>query len=476
MSAPTKNDVENAITLGEWYLWTKIRRQKGSYYILSEYPAVPVALHDSERGIWWVAGYGYADGLVKYLMKAKNGDFTAYSDRTEYRFTLELIKQTYDPSGGIDEQVIGHVYVTEVRDYNNFNTIIQLDADSGAAGMDAYVGGNYIGTLKSNACIFKTFGFTQSFPAFRTAVRHADGFGSLVLKNLGNDSVANGVYNFAKEMMRVVFGTSYEPYDIYNPATKGFPYNGRITNVTETQFYDGHKFGTGDYGYYRIHEWFINNGWVQGSYPAYPYKSKVVTIAESMQTNGGSLLLSAMEQLNDPLLDTWKGLYYAYVGDRSNALNYWNKVKSKWDGTGIYMSNQSAYSGVRLATAVALGSIVADEFDSSQWSIVDAMASKLLQLQVDGYSLKYNKDGRVYTVYKPDNFGGFMVSYVNDPEFSAFRPSLVEDVLNIVYGDVTMMPPEYEGILPTNAETSLISTMALAEYYKRKFGEEPPKW
>jgi len=476
MAMVSKSAVESAIIYGEWFLWTKVSRSKDGYALISEYPDIPVALYDEDNDIWWVAGYWYPKGLDRYLLKAKNGNFRAYSDRTEYSFTLELIKQTYDLSGNITEEVLGHVYVTEIRDYGNNNTIVMLDADGGAVGLEAYVGGYYLGRLTGTSCLMKSFGFTQAFPSFRTAVRHADVFGSLVLKNLGNDSIADGVYSFAKEMMNVVFGTSYEPYDVYNPITKDFPYNGRITEVTEMQFYDAHRFGFGDYGYYRINNWFISKGWISDNYPAYPYKSKVVTVGESLQTNGGSLLLSAMNLLEDPLLDAWKGLYYAYIGDRQNALSYWNKVKSKWDGTGIYMNRQNAYSGIRLGTAVALGSIVADEFDSSQWNIVDAMVEKLLQIQIRDYSLKYNKDGSVYTIYKPDNLGGFMVSYVNDPEFSAFRPSLVEDILNLVYGDITMMPPEYEGVLPANAETTLVCTMALAEYYKRRFGEEPPKW
>ncbi len=222
-------------------------------------------------------------------------------------------------------------------------------------------------------------------------------------------------------------------------------------------FWDGKWFNYG-VGFKKVLETFEIHNFIEKPYPAYPYKSKIVGVAELSHIDGGKLFITAIS--SDPLWLAWLGLYYAYKGYWDYAVIEWNKIVDKWDGIGIKTSFQTGYSTIRLALALALGSILAGN-GKIPWTIPDKMAEVLLALQWNGTG-HYTNDGKtVYTIVKPDHTGGFLVSYgpIGSFGFVPFRPKLIDDFLK-----GTSSPPEYLGPIPTNAETTIVSTAALLQY------------
>ena len=139
------------------------------------------------------------------------------------------------------------------------------------------------------------------------------------------------------------------------------------------------------------------------------------------------------------------------------------------------MSNQQGYSTVRLAMAVALGSILAKHGYIS-WGTVNDMANVLVQLQwPEGGTGEYSPDGQtVIQVAKPDNIGGFYVSYgkTGSYGFVPFRSPFFESIVDSFLNEAEM-PPEYGGIIPTNAETTIVALAALMQYAYCYYGVSP---
>ena len=86
----------------------------------------------------------------------------------------------------------------------------------------------------------------------------------------------------------------------------------------------------------------------------------------------------------------------------------------------------------------------------------------LLQWKGHGYYLDGNNIWR--QIYKFDHKGGFIVTYDRAPDGSlgstGFRPSVTDTLTKN-----NSMPSEYAGVIPTNAETTLVSLIALNLYF-----------
>ncbi|WFO75574.1 hypothetical protein J4526_01420 [Desulfurococcaceae archaeon MEX13E-LK6-19] len=454
-----------------------LKRDMGTYGVISEYPSIPIIVKASDDSIFWIPG-------LKYYVSSDDYYYVEIHDQTIeegyygtfYRWYMDLKYSWYSGDVGTDE-VWATLKITEYRGYPYSYLRIEVTYVAGyvssiMSNCEIYFAGSKVGNvIQGNTYTISPLS-DSPIPSMRTSVRHVDVIGALILANLGDYSESEDIWNLAQAIMFNVFQTDKPLYDIYNSMMQGFDYTGLIEAPNEWHFYDGQWFSYG-LGYSKIWEFFESQGWIWTTYPLYPYKSKIVSAAEASHTNGGYLFLSTQALLDDPLLDAWQGLYYAYTGDWGNALNKWNEVASKWDGNGIVFSNQIGYSTVRLAAALALGSVLAGHGLIS-WDIPDQMASVLVQLQWSG-SGYYSPDGNtVFYVVKPDHAGGFLVSYgpIGSYGFVPFRPSLVEDILKKV---TDVMPPEYGGILPTNAETTLLSMAALMQYAYNKYGVRPER-
>jgi len=89
------------------------------------------------------------------------------------------------------------------------------------------------------------------------------------------------------------------------------------------------------------------------------------------------------------------------------------------------------------------------------------MDNVLLKLQWPGEGHYSPGGSTVYHVCKYDHKGGFLVSYdpIGSYGYVPFRPSLIEDILNVV-----AMKPEYGEIIPTNTEATILSVIVLKAY------------
>ena len=213
------------------------------------------------------------------------------------------------------------------------------------------------------------------------------------------------------------------------------------------------------------------------NYPLYPYKSKVVSAAELAGVDGGQLFLEALENPymacglspeTDPLLNAWRGIYYAATGSWGQALSEWYDIIDDYDGVGVLACYSDSYSTVRLATAAILGVLLASRGYIS-WDLVDSMIDDLIKVQWSGSGYYRPSGGSWVKIYKNDHRGGFIVAYDVAPDGSygvtAFRPDYMEKLL-----EGNDMDPEYVGPLPTNAETTLVALEALMLYAEYRLG------
>ncbi len=502
-SMPSLSSIKNAVKQALHYI-LNIKRQLGTYYVISEYPALPIVVHcDSlyvygswHHNIWFIPGYWYVKDGLSFTGKVSGGSITTTESTsyisTTYTYYIDIIYST-----SYHEYPLAKLKVEEIRTYyygsHSYDSKVKIsvediDTDTNIQNADLYVGGIYLGRL-GEASIFET-SIPTVLPAMRTSVRHVDMLAPLVLDVLKTDTtIMHMIAQFVNDTISYVWEGNPPPthvylgqypdyrlyyiYDIYMPMLTGLEYMVNIKQPNGDQFFDAKWFSYG-LGYDRILDMFKDNGYIESNYPAYPYRSKLVggaTASGALHLNGGDLFLFAESRINDPLYYAWWGLYYCSQGKYNDAVNEWNKIVSHWDGNGIYMSGQQGYSTVRLAAAIALGSILAGQGKIS-WDTVDQMVNVLLQLQWTGIG-HYSPDGStVYTVVKPDHIGGFLVSYgpIGSYGFVPFRPRLIEDIL-----DYASSPPEYGGPLPTNAETTLLSMIALMQYAYWRYDVIPPE-
>ena len=138
-----------------------------------------------------------------------------------------------------------------------------------------------------------------------------------------------------------------------------------------------------------------------------------------------------------------------------------------WDGVGVKACYSKAYSTVRLALAVMLGTLLAKN-GYIGWDTVDDMVRVLLKTQWLGSGYYRPEGGDWVRIYKNDHKGGFLVAYDVAPDGSLgsvpFRPGWVE-----ILTEANDMDPEYLGPVPTNAETTLAALVALKLYMDSRY-------
>ncbi len=486
-AAPPQNDVESAISRGISYIQRLMRSLDASHDVISEYPALPVVVK-CVNGPTFIPGIAEpavnSIGMIIWLVpEAVSVSQSFYSSYTLFVWDIDL-RYVVQSTG--DQGSFGKIRINEYKyptyTYATFQvTSDNLDPSWKPCGI--YVEGLYL--MDFSYGNYNSYSSTEPISSMRTSIRHVDVIGYNTLNALGY-SVSN-LYNLVYEALTAAWGTFYGAHDIYNPMLKDLATPPVVSPNEFYHFYDAHKFSDG-YGWDRLRSYFNQNGWIYTTYPSYPYKSKVVNAGEASSTNGGTIFLNYLSCIGDPLYYLWLGLYYAYNGDYTTAQNYWYQAMQNWDGNGFVVPasyNPSCpytpgpgYSTVRLATGIALGTILAYN-GYIEWTTVDNMVNILLQLQWSGEGY-YSPDGSTtYYMYAPDHKDGFVVSYgpVGSYGFVPFRPSLVEDVLDPYLDTVApwlIMKHEYGGIIVTNAEATILSVAALKQYLDKRYPSPPP--
>lgn len=475
-SAPSLDVIKDRVKNAKAYI-DRLSRWAGSYHVISEYPALPIVY--KYYGIWFIPGLHvpYGDGYTYVEISDQSFETVGSSTGAYTIYKWYMNFYIYDSREG--PALLMKLYVEEWRIDDSISgqqTMIKLKVDVGYGG-EIYLAGTLVidNAVSGVEWIGVYDSYDVTFPSMRSSVRHVDALYIKTYRSLGvDDSKVSATEQLMKDIMANIFGDNLIRevyYSMFAFLPAGIEAPETQCSIDGWKWYDGQWVTLTELGYSRIYDIFDNEGVVITTYPAYPYKSKIVTVAESTHTSGGDTFLAALQALDDPFYHEVKGLYYAAISQWSDTLNEWNKVVSAWDGDGIYVSNQNGYSTVRLALAVALGSILAGKGYIS-WDTVDEMANVLVQLQWKGVG-HYSPDGQnVYTVIKPDCKGGFLVSYgpIGSYGYVPFRPSLIEDILNVAGA----MEPEYGGIMPTNSESTLLSMVALMLYAQFRYGIDPP--
>ncbi len=490
-SVPESDRIKLVIKRAYQYLM-RLKRDLGSYTVFSEYPALPVVIHISDLKFndnslgeaWFIPGIYL--GPMQTTMTAHDGSISTIkgNNYVQSTYTYYLDIQLFRPD--VNQLVtIGTLKVEEVRTYyidtHTYDAhvkiaVVSLLSAYNMQDAELYVAGKYLGKL-GEASSFETT-IPETMPSMRTSIRHVDMLAPVLIYTLTgdpslisetatmDDDILTAVFNSNPPSTQIYMGAYYHIYDIYLPMFRSLIYMENIKSPCSDHFWDGKWFNYG-IGFKKVLETFEIHNFIEKPYPAYPYKSKIVGVAEISHIDGGKLFITAIS--SDPLWLAWLGLYYAYKGYWDYAVIEWNKVVEKWDGIGIKTSFQTGYSTIRLALALALGSILAGN-GKIPWTIPDKMAKVLLALQWNGTG-HYTNDGKtVYTIVKPDHTGGFLVSYgpIGSFGFVPFRPKLIDDFLK-----GTGSPPEYLGPIPTNAETTIVSTAALLQYAYWRYDIRP---
>lgn len=469
----------------------RLVRDHGIYKVISSYPGIPVVVYDSGYG-WWVPGLAYGGWNVLKTELSPLG-VEAASTYSEYKWDMKLIYKyvcAIDASGlpiYCDTEK-GVVRVIEHRELGNTYVRLEvLNADSDIQDAQIYFAGTSVGQLVPGTVYVIHFSALETIPSMRTAVRHEDGFGAVVLSMVLGQLDFDYVRDFANLIEDNLLGL--HDYDIYNPMLSGVPgFFATVGPPSSDHFYDAKWFGS-KLGYDIIFDEFEDRGWVWTAYPTYPYESQVVRaarvnfVATGTRVDGGTLFLLALSSSGDPLYDLWWGLYYAHNAIYGNpsywddALDVWNnKVLPAWDGYGLESgATAEGYSTVRLALAVSLGSMLAGHGRIS-WSTVDDMAYVLVyHLQWGEWDYYYDRDaGAVKYVYKPDHRGGFVTSYKYVEGYGLVAAPYRSGIVEWFSGLAGLpMDPEYGSFIPTNAETTIVAVAALIQYAYCRYGVLP---
>ncbi|MEB3772190.1 MAG: hypothetical protein GSR82_00760 [Desulfurococcales archaeon] len=459
---------------------------------VSEYPDIPVwAKYGSVK---WIPPFDnvitcsgvWAHPTVSIKLESE----TMYSYQTvwvfRYTFSYDISMQS-----GANHYTVAVVDVKEAHLSGGYYTITvnsvsygnapSIGGCPGVQGSDirVYVGGTYVGTVGYLMDHPWTTSRTTPIPSFRFSMRHVQVMYDMLRQAAATEGLGsrdNVLHGTVQSMFNAVFQEDTTPFDLYGTALFQYGPTMQIKPVESIQFYDAHWFHVGYYtyklGYYRLASWVQSNGYFDASqgtsYPLYAYKSKIVGAAEDAgpRMDGGSLFLMALEQKDDALLHAWRGIYYASQSQWATAFNEWTKVYQYWDGNGIRTTYSDHYSTVRLAAAIMLGVLLAKHGDIS-WSTVDDMVRALLKTQWTGHGY-YLTGGTWKYIYKWDHKGGFIVSYDVAPDGSygvtGFRP----DYLDLITRGLGT-PPEYAGVIPTNAETTTAAAIALFMYMTSRY-------
>ncbi|HID41022.1 MAG TPA: hypothetical protein EYP33_02570 [Pyrodictium sp.] len=490
-TAPSLYDVKTAVQAATDYLKRLMRDGW-----VSEYPGLPLVWYDGsgnpypvganklvKKDIWggYEITYGYITNTqMQSTYYSTTTSYDVYfnhlvrwgfysSEWTEFAVHVEIVQNAHNGYKHIKITVLKAPLSTGTLVIGDDSVTVSSGTSPGTVIYDKYFYGDYDSLTK---------------PAARaTAARHVNALAYYIFNKLGLTSYASAVEANVRPIMQSLFGSS-AIRDFYNPLLAFLP--GGVESVepiSVTDFYDAWYFTMPDLaiklGYYIIYDNFFESGlYDSSSYPRYPYKSKLVSVAEASGPEGTTVFAEYLKY-NDPLGWVVQGAYEAYQGNWAAALDYWNKIVSEWDGTGLGKDSVfvNSYSTVRLAAAVAFGSILAGH-GKIDWDVVDQMANVLIQLQWKGVGYyKENPDAPVETVVALDHYGGFMTSYdeVASYGFVPYRSKIFEDILvaALNLGGGWVMDAETAEPLPTNSETTALAIVALMNYAYFKYGVLP---
>ncbi|BAA79838.1 hypothetical protein ASQ66_gp26 [Aeropyrum pernix spindle-shaped virus 1] len=508
-AAPSYSEVYSAYIEGKRYIERLARTVydpatgEPVYSFIAEYPSLPVWGRYGEYE--WVPGMPFyqlcssgVHGFYKVHLSLASETLGSTYSRWVYDYTLQFVLSTSRGATVFDLAVLrvaeehygGSWRVTvSTLSYGSWEGLGSCGAINGRD-ITVYLASMPLGTVGSLYTSPATFSFDSStvLPAFRFSARHVLMLGTLFYDAFGVGNLY--MDNAARDILYEVFKTPRDPLDLYGNALPAAGYTVSIDipaldsdSEDHEYFFDAMLFelypGYYETGYDRIFRWTLYNGWVDASgpgvyYPLYPYKSKVVSYAELFGVNGGDGFLSVLERPltcgldaeTDPLLNAWKGIYYAVTGSWGAATSQWYDIVDDWDGVGVLACYSENYSTVRLAAAVMLGTLLAER-GYIGWGTVDAMVEALLKAQWRGSGYYKPTDTWEY-MFKIDHAGGFIVAYNVAPDGSfgvtGFRPDYLELIT-----EGNDMDPEYIGPLPTNAETTLAAITALKMYMDARY-------
>ena len=501
---PQYSDVYSAYQEGLQYIYGLYRyaydpaTAEPIYAFVAEYPSVPV--WGKYASYTWIPALelrrscgisSMSSGATEVDIQLVSESLGTLSSSWVYDYTFKFIWNTpYGPvpidvaklrvqevqylTGSWKVTVAGLSY-SDFLEWGECGTIIGGD-------IQVYVAGFYLGTVRDLVAQPYVLQLQGELPSFRFSARHVLMMSSIFLDASGPGNIY--IENAATGILNAVFGAPRDPIDLYGNAFFSYPVQIDIPALDRDDedheyFFDAMEFGF-ETGWDRIFAWVQSEGLLSPnsgavSYPIYPYKSNVVLAAVPGLRHGGDVLLYVMENPatcgtsveTDPLLNAWRGVYYATQGQWGKALGEWLSIVDDWDGIGIKACYSENYSTVRLAAAIMLGTLLADR-GYIGWDTVDRMVEALLKAQWDG-SGYYKPSGGSWTILvKNDHAGGFLVSYNLAPNLSFGSTGFRPDYLDLIT-EPWDMNSEYLGPLPTNAETTLAALMALKLYMDSRY-------
>lgn len=515
------NVVKEKLRNAEQYI-KKLTTDMGDYAIVSEYPGLPVVAYARWK-VWnldlqFIPGFGrnyvidpdidrFVSASVDLIFQNETYDVWDYgyfaNITVNYRFWFT---DNYYPDlygiimvirvseiryasvyGGYSKIVATVTYLHEgITDFENITVYIVGEL----AFKDPKVGDTWNITYYGEP--------DKVFPSMRFTIRHVGALAPLVMELVNKDNIPlySKVWNFDNKVMSVV-GESMmtDPYaEIFLKTKLG------VHEKLHDDFWDAIIIENTSDGCITKQDILFDYvdktlGWINTSYPHYPYESKVATTSKILYefylngtelhvditllgidfevyvntVHGGAAFLSVLYTADpfkdgdyDPLYYELTALHNLAIGNYTGAYyDYINHIITHWDGNGIYWQHQRGYSTVRLALAIIIGLRLYSLGYNVNISTIEDMVNILLQLQWNGTGY-YAPDGEnPILLVKPDHKGGFMVSYgeIGSYGFTPFRPSLVEDLIAWA-----SMEAEYVGPIPTNAESTLLSMAALILY------------
>lgn len=483
-----------------------------TYHFVSEYPDIPVWGHLANLtfapGFYEIYRCIY-DGVAESVWSDVKTEIVqeeytdSYSEWVlDYKFQIGLANR----AGAAELDIVKARLIEKQYSNGSIKLIVSVvetdNADVGCthydgSQLDIYVGPYYAGKASELLNTQYQVWLDKPLGSFRFSVRHAQVMSSLLYHAIMYNNGDGDPYldQAVLDMFNAIFQQSVPIRDLYGnalmstavsvPYSWSYMYPDDDVNAGPFYFYDAHWFTDTKTGYDRLYDWSVSMMMFDNlftDYPLYPYKSKVVAVSEISNSEGGNAFLWALEHVDrypscwfngypDAMLLAWRGLYYVIDRDYNNALDEWNQIINiMYDGTGVKTCYSDNYSTVRLATAIMLGALLAGH-GYIDWNVVDSMVSNLLKAQWKGSGYYKPEDGDWVKIYKWDHRGGFLVAYNIAPDSSfgstGFRPGIT-DVLTSGYD----MDPEYSGVIPTNAETTLAALYALWLYTLYRHGAE----
>ena len=503
------SNVEEAIRLATDYIRRLYRVLSSDFGIVAEYPALPVSVMVR------------LDSMYEYVAPGLPMDY-AGNYYTNVRFDLVKV-EPYEVKIHFDVDNDGNYEVSvKLRDIHYDNgreatlEVTDVETKTGMYITEVYLAGKPC-PASPGATVTVT---RRTVPAMRFSVRHVNATTYWLARcyNLLTDPAP--LWSLMSQLYHTVLGT--DVYDLYVREIAAY-YPEIISEDPESFnrygayfFWDAQRVNNETY-WERMWKWLRSNYEClvfKSCYPAYPYKSKLVSITDylsvfiqkfrQLKSEWKNVLtqlhlnkvVDLMDYLYEYMVEYFTGgdfftVFEFYMpevgyvpdvfgacfialnrlarGDADGAYEIWKKIYEKWDGYGVRSDYTTVYSTVRLALTVAVGVWLA-KVGKVSWDTVDDMVDVLLQLQWTGRG--YVKTS-IYTGYitRIDHIGGFLTSYVPGGSFAfaEYRPSIFDKLEEFTGVKLFEMPPEYIGPIPTNAETTLASLVALLAYKKYRY-------